>query len=1699
MIDKPKNSPITSTADTSTAPIYTAVAANAKLTQDAIKAAMTPDLVSVDVKANYNTTTVQSQVGLQFGSTQSTTSVTLGDRVVDTSLIHKIRSRSIHFSAYHLKPLTRLYAFFDNINVDHYISSCYRVTVSSPLPAILKTTYFSGTTGGWTTPPVISSSIIAKQSIKEILFHKGSTFFIAQYDNPLVVGENISLDGISYKILTIQPPSANLMTDENGYIAGTFMIPNDANLSFNTGSRAFLLCDSPNNTASQIKTSAEFIYYASGILQTKEAQTLVTRINQVTIDPVLKSKSTAVAGTSIAPTSVSASSPLVLIIDKAGPLVTGRSPIIGATGVDSKTTIEITFNETIIPGSGDITIQRPNGSIVESFSMPNTNVSIIGKVLTITPTVELASLDTYIVNLPTGSVKDALGNDYIKETTVYSFTIKSVPIIYPTITTYSPTKGATGVEVTAPIILTFNKEIVIGSGSITLKQANGTISTTVISAKGNQLTIIPTTNLISLTSYIVMLSAGCVMDLDDNLYTGSSDYTFTCKNIDTTVPTVPIQLAITSTYPVYDAYGAPVSNDFNLIVVFNQPIKLHPDPNYTTSYLPSDPNSNYILIPVTSSSMQITNNTLTIPIKGLLNGVSYKFDLGLKHITALTYIDDNLSYILGDALSLYFTASGTKPNRGPTYSPEFNSEAKISTHRNWIGITFKEKMKQNFPSLQVGTITGTGPGSAYSSTLFSTDSDGTYFKLSPPLGDFLQGYVYSVTINANTFSYAETPSVYWGGTSNWTFTLVGDSYVPLVPNPSIGDICHNTKITGLKGSTEYYVTIPFASVDQEAFIRININTNAAGSGGKYIFVSPSGESPTSVPSYISYMGTDAYTIMGKSSTAKRIYRVKTGADSSTLDVKICSNVEVNITPTCVEVGAAPNPDTSPKYAKFTASQDVTSYTLPGIKGITGWEHWRDADKTSICDLSAKGGLGAADEYRTIPTTPPTQVANGDGFLYAPAGSTSMTWTIKNIGNADGKIESIKYIFSDDLIVSPLIKKFGAGPFTVASYFNDKVPTFPYTVKPGETLLYKTTISWSEIKHIIPWNTGNTWDSAWGLPIVGIIRSESTGIGQTFIDKYKTNVSAAIAAFDTHIVQANVSAITSGEAKSPSAYDATLQFVPTGSVVIHADPLAQTFYVNASENPDGYFVSSVDLFFAKKSNIDDITVQLRPTVNGIPSSDIIIPFATTSLAANDVKTSTYPNASDPNSYTKFRFDSPIFLLPGMYAIVIISPSKEYEIFTATMGGFRINNSDMRISDIPYCGDLFKSSNGSTWLPSPSQDMCFVLNRCNFTSSGSAQFISEKPYVNYTNTFNTFIANTYYSRGDYIRVESGFNMDHIYEAMNTGLTGPTAPDHINGDVMNGLAETGVLLRFLSTSTRNVDINVPYDTYFSQGENINFKNAEAKYFYKGTNTNGTLDADFTPAMLSTNYDLDTRKILDSASSNLRSKIELTTKDSKLSPIIDIARFTNVLVENIINNDVIADDFISHSEVFGGDYIKVPVKGMYNMYKALNTGTTSVEPPYFTYDDIYNGSVLFRYLGSTHNGDTELLPSKGRSLSKYITRKVILADGFESTDITVTFNAFTPYGSSVKVYYKAAFISGGSTLEETPYYEMVLSTRDKNYASQFVEHKYICDYGDGNIRFALPNMNKFNQFIVKIVMLSANSIAVPKIRDLRVIALDD
>ena len=139
------------------------------------------------------------------------------------------------------------------------------------------------------------------------------------------------------------------------------------------------------------------------------------------------------------------------------------------------------------------------------------------------------------------AVQDSAGNDAATLAATTAVTNNStVDKTAPTVSTFTPADGATGVAVGSNIIVTFSENIAKGSGAITLRSgsATGTIVESFDAATSNRLTLAgatltidPTSDLASNTQYFVVFTSGNIKDSAGNAYAGISTYDFRTVNI----------------------------------------------------------------------------------------------------------------------------------------------------------------------------------------------------------------------------------------------------------------------------------------------------------------------------------------------------------------------------------------------------------------------------------------------------------------------------------------------------------------------------------------------------------------------------------------------------------------------------------------------------------------------------------------------------------------------------------------------------------------------------------------------------------------------------------------------------------------------------------------------------------------------------------------------------------------------------------------------------------------------------------------------------------------------------------------------------------------------------------------------------------------------------------------------------------------
>ncbi|MBT8036963.1 MAG: Ig-like domain-containing protein [Verrucomicrobiae bacterium] len=120
--------------------------------------------------------------------------------------------------------------------------------------------------------------------------------------------------------------------------------------------------------------------------------------------------------------------------DTTGPVVTSQSPADGTTGVVASSDLVLTFDESIVAGSGLITIKNLTDSTQSTIDITDgSQVSIDFQQLTINPTGDLLPGKTYAVRIAATALDDLVGNSFsgITDDTTWNFTVASstVPVI----------------------------------------------------------------------------------------------------------------------------------------------------------------------------------------------------------------------------------------------------------------------------------------------------------------------------------------------------------------------------------------------------------------------------------------------------------------------------------------------------------------------------------------------------------------------------------------------------------------------------------------------------------------------------------------------------------------------------------------------------------------------------------------------------------------------------------------------------------------------------------------------------------------------------------------------------------------------------------------------------------------------------------------------------------------------------------------------------------------------------------------------------------------------------------------------------------------------------------------------------------------------------------------------------------------------
>jgi hypothetical protein len=203
---------------------------------------------------------------------------------------------------------------------------------------------------------------------------------------------------------------------------------------------------------------------------------------------------------------------VVPVVDLTPPTITARSPAIGATGVSRTANMTVTFSEAMNAatiGATTFELRDPANNLVAAVVSYNSTT----RVATLNPTPTLAALTTYTVRVVGGAagVKDVAGNA-LAATATWTFTTVT-DTTAPTISARSPASGATAVNATANVVVTFNEDMnpaTINTNTIQLTNPGGTLITAVVTynTATRQATLDPSVTLSAFTVYTVTVRGG---------------------------------------------------------------------------------------------------------------------------------------------------------------------------------------------------------------------------------------------------------------------------------------------------------------------------------------------------------------------------------------------------------------------------------------------------------------------------------------------------------------------------------------------------------------------------------------------------------------------------------------------------------------------------------------------------------------------------------------------------------------------------------------------------------------------------------------------------------------------------------------------------------------------------------------------------------------------------------------------------------------------------------------------------------------------------------------------------------------------------------------------------------------------------------------------------------------------------------------
>ena len=631
------------------------------------------------------------------------------------------------------------------------------------------------------------------------------------------------------------------------------------------------------------------------------------------------------------------------------------------------------------------------------------------------------------------------------------------------------------------------------------------------------------------------------------------------------------------------------------------------------------------------------------------------------------------------------------------------------------------------------------------------------------------------------------------------------------------------------------------------------------------------------------------------------------------------------------------------------------------------------------------------------------------------------------------------------------------------------------------------------------------------------------------------------------VSATITSIEVPEVTTVAINDSRSFFVPDPPPPRrNCDPLAQSFFIS---DKGGVFVSSIDLFFYSKATTAPVTIEIRTVENGVPT-DIIVPSGKAIVPAASIQIS-----DDASKSTRFTFKKPVYLSDKTdYVFVVKSISKSYNVWVSRLGEKDVSTGFV-IDKQPATGVLFKSANDKTWISDQYEDIKFTLNRCKFTPNTSyTAILNNKPIplsslpnnpftltnnssvinvkhpnhgmhtvgdqvtfsnivsdtlnvkltssltVNATEILLTDLSNNVFNVGTtkwwnhidnqsisetnvgYIKI--GDEIISYTGTTSTGLTGcvrgvleTTASTHSKDAVVQCYQLNGIPLQELNkTHTITAVINMDeYQVTTTTKANSTLQTGGDKVLGSRNIAYQSIEPklkSFVPIETTANFTIDS----------------LTGKSIGNATQIPYTIRTNETIDNNVENILNEPKLIASATSINANTSLASLSGTLNTNIELSTTNDRLSPIIdlegSSIVTISNRIIKETLANGTLDLSSELLP-KGGKHSAYITKKVVLEN--TSTSVKVLFDGIRNSSNELKVFVKTRGDGDPGDFDDMNYVEIPAV----NYPSSETKSQYRA------FDFEIKDLSEFKEFSVKIAMIGNDQSDIPKIRNVRCLAL--